>query len=329
MTGMISFASSSLPRLRPLEFIDVCARAGFEGLGLRMHPSPAYSTIPYFPMLGDLEQIRQVKRALAEHHFQLLEAQSFYMLPDTDVQQMVPYLQLSAELGHTYTLVQGDDPDWNRMRDNFGHFSAECKKVGMRPSVEFMPARSLATLQQAVRLLEEVGDPDCTIMVDPLHWARSGGQPSDFEGLDPGLFPFLQISDGFLPAGEPDPELLGKPMPPARRALPGEGNLKLRELMAVLPAQLPVSIEVQPPRDNPPEPVAWARRALETTRQFLEKYTQVARAGRLTPDSSGARFRLPGGMLDFELPPGMVQIGAIENLHRTGPCQEGGDFRLV
>ncbi len=264
------FASSSLPRLRPLEFIDVCARAGFEGLGLRMHPSPAYSTIPYFPMLGDVDQIRQVKRALAEHGFRLLEAQSFYMLPDTDVRQMLPYLELSAELGHTYTLVQGDDPDWHRMRDNFGQFSAACKKVGLRPSLEFMPARALATLPLAVQLLAEVGDPACTIMVDPLHWARGGGQPSDFAGLDPRLFPFLQISDGFLPAGEPDLSLLGKPMPPARRALPGEGELKLRELMAVLPPELPVSIEVQPPRGDPLDPVAWARRARETTQRFLD-----------------------------------------------------------
>ena len=82
--------------------------------------------------------------------------------------------------------------------------------------------------------------------------ARGGGVPSDFEGLDPRLFPFLQISDGFLPAGEPDPTLLGRPMPPARRALPGEGNLPLRQLMAVLPEQLPVSIEVQAPRVLPP-----------------------------------------------------------------------------
>jgi sugar phosphate isomerase/epimerase len=270
VTATIYFASSSLPHLRPLEFIDVCARAGFEGLGLRMHPSPAYSTIPYFPMLDDADQIRQVKRALAEHRLQMLEAQSFYMMPDTDVQQMVPYLQLSAELGHTYTLVQGDDPDWNRMRDNLGQFCDECRKLGMRPAVEFMPARTLATLQLAVKLIDEVRDPGCVIMIDPLHWARSGGQPSDFEGLDPRLFPFLQISDGVLPAGEPDPALLGKPMPPARRALPGEGNLNLRELMAVLPEDLLVSIEVQPPRDEPVEPVAWARRALATTRQFLE-----------------------------------------------------------
>lgn len=280
MSATIYYASSSLPRLRPLEFIDVCARAGFEGLGLRMHPSPAPSAIAYYPMLGDADQIRQVKSALAAHSFRMLDAQSFYMTPETDVQQMVPYLELSAELGHTYTLVQGDDPDWDRLRDNFGLFCAACKKVGMRPSLEFMPARAVATLQLAVKLIEEVGDRDATIMVDPLHWARSGGQPADFVGLDPRLFPFLQISDGFLPAGEPDPSLLGKEMPPARRALPGEGNLKLRELMAVLPENLPVSIEVQPPRDDPQEPLAWAKRSLETTRQFLDSLVPTAGANR-------------------------------------------------
>ncbi|MBV8083725.1 MAG: sugar phosphate isomerase/epimerase [Chloroflexi bacterium] len=271
MTATIYFASSSLPALRPLEFIEACAQAGFEGIGLRMYPSPSYVTIPYFPMLGDAAQIREVKRALADANFKMLEAQSFYMTAETDVQKMVPYLELSAELGHTYTLVQGDDPDWNRMRDNLGKFCEENQKVGMRPSVEFMPARTLATLQLAVKLIDEMGHPNCCIMVDPLHWARGGGQLSDFKGVDPKLFPFLQISDGSLPPGEPDPALLGKPMPGgARRALPGEGSLKLRELMGVLPPHLPVSIEVQAPRDTPMPPVEWAKRALATTRAFLE-----------------------------------------------------------
>jgi sugar phosphate isomerase/epimerase len=166
--------------------------------------------------------------------------------------------------------VQGDDPDWNRMRDNFGQFCVECRKVGMRPSLEFMPARAISTLQLAVQLIDDVADPNCTIMVDPLHWARGGGQPSDFDGLAPGLFPFLQISDGFLPDGEPDPSLLGRPMPPARRALPGEGELNLRGLMNSLPKPLPVSIEVQPPREEPVEPVVWARQALDATRRFLD-----------------------------------------------------------
>ncbi|HEU0168642.1 MAG TPA: sugar phosphate isomerase/epimerase [Chloroflexota bacterium] len=269
--SLIYFASSSLTQLRPLEFIQTCATAGFEGLGLRVHPSPAYSTIPYFPMLGDAPQIRDVKRALADGGFKLLEAQSFYMMPDTDVAAMGPYLELSAELGHTCTLVQGDDPDWNRMRDNFARYCQACAKVGLTASVEFMPARTLSTIQLAVKLIEEAGQPNANIMVDPLHWARGCGQLSDFDRVDPKLLGVLQISDGFLPDGEPNPELVGKPMPPgSRRALPGEGALPLKELVRALPPDIPVSIEVQAPRNPPVEPVAWAKRALATTRDFLE-----------------------------------------------------------
>ncbi len=44
----------------------------------------------------------------------------------------------------------------------------------------------------------------------------------------------------------------------------------LRELMAVLPRHLPVSIEVQPPPDESIEPLEWACRALATTREFLD-----------------------------------------------------------
>ena len=36
-----------------------------------------------------------------------------------DFDEMMPALEYAAELGATYALVIGDDPEWSRMCDNF------------------------------------------------------------------------------------------------------------------------------------------------------------------------------------------------------------------
>ena len=107
------------------------------------------------------------------------------------------------------------------------------------------------------------------ICIDPLHLARSGGSPADVAALDAKYFPYAQISDGILEPGEPNPALFGK-LGLGTRAMPGEGTLPLRELLAALPPDTPLSVEL--PHSLAPNGASardWAKTTLERTRNFL------------------------------------------------------------
>jgi sugar phosphate isomerase/epimerase len=245
-------APTTLLDTAPLDFLAVAAAAGYDGVGVRLYRSPH---LPFHPVVGNAPLIRDIGRAIADAGLDVLDIFTFYLEQPTDVRDFTPALELGATLGAKYAVVQGNDPEWSRLRDNFAAFCDDAARCGLGVAVEFMPARPLASLPLALALGREAARSNVSILVDPLHLARSGGTPADLSGLDAGLFPYAQFSDG-IPAT-------------AERRMPGTGELPLEALLDALPAGLPLSVEVPDQRRGDIPPLEWAKTALATTRGFL------------------------------------------------------------
>jgi sugar phosphate isomerase/epimerase len=261
-------APTTLMDAPPLDLIKAARDAGYDGLGLRLHPSPK---LPYHPVVGDAPLIRQMKHALSEAKLAVLDIYTFYLEPTTRLDDFTPALALGAELGAGYALVQGADPIWSRLLDNFSGFCERARRFGLTASLEFVPQRDLATLAQARRLITDSGRPDAAICVDPLHLARGGGAPDDLRNLDLRLLPYLQFSDGVLAEGEPDLNL-AKRIGVGERRLPGQGILPLADLLEVVPDDLPLSVEVARPAGASMADAVWARTVIEETRRFIRSH---------------------------------------------------------
>jgi sugar phosphate isomerase/epimerase len=260
-------APGMLQDVPPLPFLEAARDAGYQGVGLRLQKSP---NLPIFPVVGNAPLIREIRNSLADSGLEVLDILAFYLLPDTDVHEYEPALALGKELGATYALTQCNDPDWSRLCDTFQRFCDVSRESGITPIIEFCPNRTLATLANTLELLEATGRAEIPILVDPLHLVRSGGRSDDLRSVDPRRFPYAQMSDGVLAAGEPDLDLARK-LGVGERRMPGDGALPLRDIFSALPSGLPISIEVI--MDRPPEisPLMWATIALHRTRDFFAK----------------------------------------------------------
>jgi sugar phosphate isomerase/epimerase len=265
-------AQTTLPDAAPIEYIEAAAAAGYDGIGLRLHPSPG---LPFHPVAGNAVLIGEMKRRLADRGLPVNDILSFYLQPVIEVGRFTAALELGAEFGAKYAMVIGDDPEWARMRDNFGRLCDAAAQFGLTAIVEFVPRRALANLRQTLRLLAETARPNVAICIDPLHFARSGAVPADIRKLDAGLFPYHQLCDGVLGPGEPDPDGLGR-IAVEERFMPGEGTLPLRDILGALPAGLPISVEVPMRKEARLSARAWARLVADKTRRFL---VQLGRAG--------------------------------------------------
>jgi sugar phosphate isomerase/epimerase len=193
---------------------------------------------------------------------------SFYLEPETDVASFAAAMELGAAFGAKYATVMGADDDWSRQRDNFAATCDLAARFGLTCSLEFAVIRPLATLPQTVRLITEAKR-EAVICIDPLHLARSGGSPADVKALPAKYFPYAQISDGVLEPGEPNPALFGK-LGMGTRKMPGEGTLPLREVIAALPRDTPLSVEL--PHALAPKGTSardWAKITADRTRQYL------------------------------------------------------------
>jgi sugar phosphate isomerase/epimerase len=267
----LALAPTSLADATPVEHVTAAAAAAFDLVGVRLHRSPG---LPFHPVVGDPTRERALTRALTDGGIRVLEIFSFYLEPATDVATFVPALELGAALGGRYAMVIGQDPEPARLTDNFARLCDVAGPLGLVPTLEFVPFRALATLEQALAVLRAAARPNAAICLDPLHFARGGGSPAQLAGLDPALFPYAQLSDGVLGPGEPDLAAV-RANGLGERRLPGEGALPLAALLAALPAGLPLSVEVPMPRGGAVGAAAWARRLHDHTRGFLARLTNL------------------------------------------------------
>lgn len=273
----LALAPTTLPEAYPLDYVRAAAEAGYDAVGLRLNKSPG---LPFHPIVGDAPLIREIRRIIEDAGLRVLEIYSCYLKPDTNIDAFRPALDLGQQFGARFVLVMGADPDWARTRDNLGRFAEVAAEYALVPALEPAVTRPLASHRQCERLIAEAGCTNVVICLDPLNLVRAGEGPHDIAEMDPGLFPFAQLTDGFVDANE-TPAMLGR-MAPNRRAMVGEGDLPIAAILDALPPGIPLSIET--PISivggvNSPSPVDWAKTALANARSFLDGYER-SRAGR-------------------------------------------------
>jgi sugar phosphate isomerase/epimerase len=242
-----------------VEYIDVSAKAGYDGIGLRLFESPGMNYRDWDPVIGDAPVMREVKTAMASTGLVLYDILSYYLQPDMDIDGMKPSLEFGAELKAKWALVIGDDPDWNRQRDNFGRLCDAAAQFGLTMAIEApVNSRKLNTLPLVLQLIAESGRPNAVTCIDPMQFMRAGHYPEMLKGQDPRLFPYTQISDT-------------KDTDRAPFCAIGEGIVPVRKILDNLPRNIPLLLEYHH-RDDTYSTFGWAKFALDTTRRFMIDY---------------------------------------------------------
>jgi sugar phosphate isomerase/epimerase len=253
----IVLAPTTLMRTPPLEYIEIAARAGYDGIGLRLYPSPGMA---FFPVVGDRDLMARVKSAIKDTGLKVYDILTCYVQPDMDLEAMKRAHEFGAELGATYGLVIGDDTEWDRMVQNFGTLCDNAAQFGLTCALEApVNRRALTTLELNLNLIWDAGRANACISIDPVQFFRSGGSVEELKGVAPALMPYTQICDATTMT----------PMQPY--CMPGDGIFPLRELLDVMPQGLPLSLEYHH-RDERYTPLAWAAHVLDGTRRFLNQY---------------------------------------------------------
>lgn len=108
---------------------------------------------------------------------------------------------------------------------------------GMRTTVEMAPGAVIGDLRTATAAAEHSG---AQLLIDTMHWVRCGYGPADLAALDPTLIGYVQLCDTTRAPRLDD--YLEEAM--YERLPPGEGELPLRDMLAAVPAEVLVGLEV-------------------------------------------------------------------------------------
>jgi sugar phosphate isomerase/epimerase len=242
MPRPISLAHLTVLDTTPPELVTVAAAAGFRTIGIRLTATPSVGVPPY-DCMSDGPMLRETLARLADTGVSVLDTEFLRFEPDQPVGIPEGFLEASARLGARHVLVMSAEPDESRTLERFCELCDRAAAYGLNVGLEFAIYTGVRTLAGAAQLVARSKRANASVLIDALHFSRSGGVPADVATVDPALLRYAQICDAGpdMPRADDTPSLIREAR--TGRLLPGEGILPLKALVAALPPAAPLAIE--------------------------------------------------------------------------------------
>lgn len=269
----IGIENISVFGLPPVEFVNLAADLGCQHIstGLTSYPFGIHDYAP-FSLREDANLRRQMIAAMKDRGVSISLGEGCTIRPGGEAKSYEADLDLFVELGTERINTVSMDPDFNRTCDQFAEMAELVTARGMLITTELAPSLTIGDLPTALAALQQIGRSDFRLVIDTMHIIRSGSTVADVAALDPELIDYIQICDAPL---KQQFETYGEESM-FERMVPGEGELGLHELVAVLPKDRVYAVEVPLRREalagvGPHERL---KRCVEATRDIITKTHQ-------------------------------------------------------
>jgi sugar phosphate isomerase/epimerase len=251
MSTPIGIAHLTLLRLSPPELVTTAAEAGYDFVGIRV--KAVTEGEHQYPMQPGSPMSRETLRRLDDTGLTVRDIEFLTLRPDTGPDDWQPALEAGAALGASTFSVVGVDDDPARLTDTLARLTADGAAYGIRPTLEPISYQPVSRVADAAAIARATG---AAVLLDALHIQRGGSSLDDVRALEPELVPCLQLCDA--PSAVPQTLELPAELPlgmkadgsvlqveaRVQREVVGEGGLPLAELLAAVPAETPISVEV-------------------------------------------------------------------------------------
>lgn len=257
----ISLAAGILPEATPVQLIEAAAACDFDFGGMwaeRETWTPATT--------------RAIRKQAQDAGMQLLDLEVAWIMPGADDPWLVELVDIAAELGARNLLCVSSDPDQAATAAKFQAMVNRAQGTGVRINLEFGIFTEVKTIHMARAILDAVEGEAKALLIDTLHWARSGGTADDLAAIPDTWLSYCQPCDA--PADGPDLTNFDAIIDDAinRRMPLGRGGLPLAAMVDALPDNLPMALEERSAalRDAFPDLTERAREVARTSRAWLD-----------------------------------------------------------
>ncbi len=240
MRPRFSLAHLTVIRLSPPQVVEVAARTGYDTVGLRLIGGT--ESTPAYALMDDKPLMRATKAAMSATGIGVLDIEFVRITPETDVSSLEPFAAAGAELGAKYMIASAYDPDLSRFTDRLAAVSDLASRYGLRAVLEFFPWTVVPDLGAAATIVEAADRPKLGILVDTLHFNRSASTFDQLDRISPSRLPFVHVADAPVQASYTTEELMHAGR--VERLAPGEGGIDIKRILAHMPPDIPVALEV-------------------------------------------------------------------------------------
>lgn len=218
----------------PVEYVELASGLGCRYIGIALEPIVAYSkAYPKWSLRHDIDLRRATLAVMRRHGISISLGEGFLVWPNKEIGDVAADLDLMVELGAKRVNLLSLDADIGRNVDQCGAFAELASARGLDATLEFLPGTPINDLSSALAVVRAVHKPNFRLLIDTMHFFRSGSDLTQLCQLDPNLIGHVQLCDVPLQskyasyADEARYNRLG----------PGKGELPLLDFLAALPGK--------------------------------------------------------------------------------------------
>jgi len=227
--------------LPPVEFVDLAADLGCRYITIFLQEMASVPLgYPPFSLRDDVALRRDMLAAMDHRGVTVSLGDGFLVLPGTDVRSFRGDLDILAELGVPRINVVSLDPDRRHTFDQFAALAELAAQRRIETVIEAVPGLTVGDLPTALDAVKHVARPDFRLLIDTMHLVRSGSGAADLAAIDARHIGYAQLNDATLAprtANYAEEAMY-------ERMVPGEGELPLPDILAALPGDIVIGLEV-------------------------------------------------------------------------------------
>ena len=241
MTKKYSLAHLTHLGWTPPELIRYAKKIGYDYVGIRTI-NPGFQGFGTYDLAKDATLFNETKAAMNETGILVHDIECAKIADDIDVRSYEAAIEAASRLG-AKTMVSSI---WTDNRDLYlEQFTALCDladQYGMCVDLEFVTWASVATLKEAADVLRVIDRKNAGLLIDTLHFYRSGIMVEELRECPEEWFRFVHICDA------------PKEIPVEREALiytgreardyVGEGAIPIAEIIQTLPDTVVLAAEI-------------------------------------------------------------------------------------
>ena len=213
--------------LPPVEFVNLTADLGCRYIGIGFAPMD-YNPHGYarWSLREDRGLRRDMLAAMRARDVSISLLEGFAVRKNVDVSKHAADLEIAAELGACRINVVSVDRDVQRSFDQFAKLTDMATPFGIETTTE-IGAGPVSNLAAALAAVRHVDKPNFRLLIDTMHFARSGGTAADIATLDPDTIGYVQLCD--VPLVSTFSSYMDEAL--HERMVPGTGELPLLDIL--------------------------------------------------------------------------------------------------
>ncbi len=227
--------------LPPVDFVDLAADLGCQHIGIALEPMPFYpKRYPQWSLRNDASLRAEVIAAMRDRGVTISLGEGFLVRPGTDIGDAAVDMDVMCELRVPRVNLLSLESDLTRGFDQCATFAELADARGLQATLEFLPGLPIGDLPTALAAVRHVGKSNFRVLIDTMHFFRSGSKVADIAAIGPNQIGYVQLCD--VPLVSKHANYADEAR--FERMCPGNGELPLFELLCALPPDLIMGLEV-------------------------------------------------------------------------------------